>query len=268
MNGLLKLTLEEEVEQIKNNYFELENITKSLIEMRTARWIKLGFLLNDHQQHVLWAGESWTIWVAEKFPFLKQRRREHAIYLANIAEEKLVPYYFMGIDRLYDFFKKLVEYHADPELKDVCKELDFAFGTSTDTDEDKEEFNRRSDQVREYFKFKGNFKKAQYDKDLLIDVLKTGVKFSPSDYDDIKELVKNNKPIDDFMMNMIVTGTSPSVQNSAGTCREGIHIIIGKFIETIDEYILQNEIPSYLSRESVSRCYEKMCWLMTKCNEV
>jgi hypothetical protein len=268
MNESLKLTLEEEVEQIKKNYFELENITKSLIEMRTARWIKLGFMLNDHQQHVLSEGKAWTIWVAEKFPFLKQRRREQAMYLANIAEEKLEPYYFMGIDRLYGFFKKLVDYHADPELKDVCKELNFAFGNTMDTDEDKEEFNRRSDQVLEYFKFKGNFKKEQYDKGLLIDVLKTRAKFTPSDYEDIKELVKNNKPIDDFLMNMIVTGTSPSVQNSAGASQESIHIIIGKLEQTIDVYISLGKIPLYLSKEAVKNCYEKMSWLMTKCNEV
>jgi hypothetical protein len=121
--------------------------------------------------------------------------------------------------------------------------------------------------VREYFKFKGNFKKAQYDKDLLIDVLKTGAKFTPSDYEDIKELVKINKPIDDFLMNMIVTGTAPVVQNTTATSQESIHIIIGKLEQTIDVYISLGKIPLYLSKESVKNCYEKMNWLMTKCNE-
>jgi hypothetical protein len=257
----LKLSLDEEVEQIKNNYFELENITKSLIEMRTTRWIKLGYMLNDHQQHVISEGKTWTIWVAEKFPFLKQRRREQAMYLANIAEEKLQPYYFMGIDRLYDFFKKLIDYHADPELIDVCKEFNFGFGNTTDTEEDKEEFNRRSDQVRECFKFKGSFKNAQYDKDLLIDVLKTGAKITPGDYEEIHKLVKNNKPIDDFLMDILMTGTSPSSGAPNKIGNESILALLAKLNQTIDIYIAVGKIPHYLSKETVLDSCKKLTWL-------
>ena len=99
-------------------------------------------------------------------------------------------------------------------------------------------------------------------------MIKAGGQFTSGDYEEIERLSNNNESIDDYLINMLMTGTSPPSKNSKSTGNESIYVILAKLEQSIDRFILQNEIPWYLSKETVGKCHEKICWLMTKCNEV
>jgi len=261
-------SLDDEVTEIYNFYSDFNKMNESIVEMNTERWVKLGGLLNDHEKHVIAAGKNWVSWVTDRISFCGKRRRQQIMFVALVSADKIKPFYSMGIDKMYIFIKKLENYHKDLELIDILNEFKFSGKPKIDTDEDKKELNNSADQVIEYFKFKGNCSTLKYEKDLVIDVIKAGGQFTSGDYEEIERLSNKNESIDDYLINMLMTGTSPPSKNSKSTGNESIYVILAKLEQTIDEFILQNEIPLYLSKETVGKCHEKICWLMTKCNEV
>ena len=236
------LPIDEEAKTIKLVYFQYQGIKKNLIEIRTRNWLSLGRMLNIHRTKVESAGYQWTVWAVEHFPFLKQRRREMAMELANFGP-KVEPYFFMGLDRLYDLFHKLQEYHKDPDFKLVSKRFRFIFKIEPETDETKDEKNKGADKIIEFFKFKAQTNNVNVNKDLLLDVIDSGVTFRKSDYEHIKNLATTNPTgAEDYLHQSHCIGATPKTKTSI-QARESIHVILAKLIQTVKGFEKSKSYP-------------------------
>ena len=240
--GFENLSIDDEAKKIKQAYFQCQGIDKDLVEIRTHNWLNLGRMLNIHRKKVESAGYQWTIWAVEHFPFLKQRRREMAMELASFGH-KVEPYFYMGLDRLYDLFHKLQTYHKDPDFELVSKRFGFIFKVEQETDETKVEKNKSADKIIELFKFKARTNNVAINKDLLLDVIDSGVKFQKSDYEHITKLASANPTAaDDYLRQSICNGASPKTLTSA-QAKESIHVILAKLIQTVEEFEKSRSYP-------------------------
>ncbi len=230
MSDFQNLSIDEEAKKIKIAYYQYEGVDKNLVEIRTGIWLNIGRMLNIHRKKVESAGNQWTVWAPEKFPFLKKRRREMAMELANFGP-KAEQFLYMGIDRLYNFFHKLLQYHDDPDFKLVTKRFGLLLKTAPETDEERAEKNIIADKIIEFFKFKGQTNNASVNKDMLMDVIDSGVTFKESDYDQIKKIAATNPSAAyDYLEVMLSNGSPPRTRTS-------------KLIQTIEGFEKMNSFP-------------------------
>jgi hypothetical protein len=260
-----KISLEDEVNNIQKYYENFENDHKTVVEINAERWVKLGIMLAEHQQHVVANGKKWEEWVIQHFLFLKERRRQQAMALTVYKIETLRPYFYLGFDRLYCFFILLKNYMNEPDLQALLKEFGFSSSPEIDGEDKSAEIKKSVDQVMEFYKFKSNCKNMQYDYELLKDVIKTGTEFSSSEFTEIQNRAKNGQSVDDFLLNKLIAGTTGSGgQSSSG--KVGIIPLLAMLIQTVDGYISDDEIPVYLPQHTVNLCHDRLTWLREKCN--
>ena len=259
-----KCSLEDEVKNIHDFYSNFENDHKSVVEINAERWVNLGIMLNQHQQHVLAEGKKWEEWVIQHFLFLKERRRQQAMALANFKIETLRPFFYMGFDRLYYFFNFLINYYKEPDLPAILKEFGFSSSPEIDGDDKSGEIKKSVDQVRVFYKFKANCTNIKYDEELLKDVIKNGAVFLSSEFTEIQNRAKNGQSVDDFLFNKLITGSAgPGGQSSSG--QVGIIPLLAMLIQTVDGYMSDDEIPTYLPHHMVNLCHDRLVWLKKQC---
>ncbi len=259
-NSIIKEDLEEDAKKIKIIYYQSENVQKSLVEIRTNNWCNLGRMLLDHCSNVLSAGFNWDVWVADHFHYISDRRIEQCMELARFGE-KIEPYFYMGIDRIYDLFHKLLNYKNDPEFKKIGRRFKFTFKTTPTTKNDRTEHNKKADMIREYFKFKNNVNNNKISRDLLCDVIECGGKFSKQDYIFFNDISKNKEDLDEYLLKTMSNGSSPVQKKKIRGSREGINVILSKLIQTIKKYEEANKYPEYLDINIFEKAYRKLTLL-------
>ena len=242
MSDFQNLSIDEEAKKIKIAYYQYEGVDKNLVEIRTCIWLNIGRMLIIHRKKVESADIQWTVWAPEKFPFLKQRRREMVMELANFGP-KVEPFLYMGVDRLYDFIHKLLQYHDDPDFHLISKRFGVFLKTAPETDEERAEKNIIADKIIEFFKFKRQTNNVNVDKDRLMDVIDSGVTFNKSDYEQITNLAATNAAAaDDYLREAHANGSAPTTSTSTHA-RESLHNILAKLIQTIEEFEKINSFP-------------------------
>jgi hypothetical protein len=237
------LSIEEEAKRIRMAYFQNEAVNRNLVEIRTKNWVNLGRMLNIHRKGVEAAGRQWSVWAVDHFPFLKQRRREMAMELANFGS-KVEHYLYMGMDRLYDLFHKLKKYHGEPEFQLIANRFGYLFKIQPETEETKVEMNKNADKIREFFRFKEQMKNNSFDRDLLLDVIEAGGKFEKKDYEEINKLTSSNpQGVNEFLRSTLCNGGTPKGRSTKPAAKDSIQIILAMLIETIDKFEVLNTYP-------------------------
>ena len=242
-------SLDEDANKIKILFYQTLAMDRNLVEIRTKNWIALGTMLNQHKINVEAAGHNWRVWAVEHFEFLKHRRREIAMEVANFGP-KVFDYIYMGLDRLYDFFHKIKKYQKDPDFRLIARRFGYMLKVYPEGDEEKEEINKKADKIREFFKFKGEVTNTSFDKELLLGTIEAGGTFSLIDYKTLKNQ-KNPQAINDFLELKLATGSS-STKSSRPATQESIHIILSKLIQTVRQYQSSKQYPPFLSKQLVN----------------
>jgi hypothetical protein len=257
-------SLKKEAEEIRSFYNTIDSDHASVIEIRAEQWMRLGAKLNEHQKHVEAEGLNWTKWAIEHFRFIGERRRQQAMFLGGIGIEKLKNQLYMGFDRLYLLWSTLFDYHREPDLTEILKT--FGFSDKPTPDENEQEILKTAaDHVSEFYKFKRNNSQVQYDRDLLIAAIISGCKFSGPDFKKISEIVKQNQPVDGYLLEKLATGSGGSNKSINRGSRESIFLLLAKIIQSIDIYMSTNSVPPFLSKELVGTCHNRLTWLVENC---
>jgi hypothetical protein len=236
------LSIYVEVEKIEQAYKQFKRVDKNLVEIRTRNWLNLGLMLIIHRKKVESAGHKWTEWVPEKLPFLKPRRRQMAEKLAE-NPSTAARFLYMGIDRLDEFFHKIQTYHHDPDFKIVTKRYGLFLKTPPETDEERAEKNKIADKIIEFFKFKGQTNNVSVNKDLLMDVIDSGVKFQKSAYEHVTKLAAANPTAaDEYLLTALAIGSPPTTRTSTQPTAS-INIILARLIESVEGFQRNNIYP-------------------------
>jgi len=235
-------SIEEEVRYIKMLVFQNQAVDRNLIEIRTRNWIELGRLLNIHRKKVEAAGFQWSVWAVDHFPFLKQRRREMAMELANFGP-RVESYLYMGIDRLYDLLHKLQNFRGKSDFDRVAKRFGYIFKIQEETEETKADKNKQADKIREFFKFSDELKNVPFDKDLLMDVIESGSTFKPKDYDFLKTKSHSPNEVNEFLLKTLSDGQTPTGRPPSQTSKKSIHVILAMLIQSVDKMEADNSYP-------------------------
>lgn len=252
------VSLEDEIKEIKATYETILNIDKGLMEVRVWFWRKLGDALREHKKHVLKAGYKWEAWAVEHFRNIGVTRRQQCMVISRYGDS-LEKYYFIGFDRIYYFANTMVRSQKDPELKEIARR----FGINLKIERkniDHRKYMFVLDKMKEYFSFKLKMKGTQYDKDLVLSAIDTGVSFAKSDYESLK-----NNQIDksEYLMAMILNCGSPKSKVGSDK-KESTIVLLAKLSENIDVYISNNKIPQYLSKGTVRCALLKLAYLYKK----
>ena len=247
-------SLDEDAKKIEILFYQTLAMDRNLVEIRTKNWIALGTMLNQHKINVEAAGHNWRAWAVENIEFLKQRRREIAMEVANFGK-KVFDYLYMGLDRLYDFFHKLKKYQKDPDFRLIAKRFWYMLKVYPEGDEEKTEINKNADKIREFFKFKGEVTNTSFDRELLLGTIEAGGTFNEKDFKSLKNQ-KNPQMINDFLKLKLATGSSStksaSTKSSKPATQESIHIILSKLIQTVRQYQSSKQYPPFLSKQLVN----------------
>lgn len=243
VNGL---TLEAEAAQIKSFFDKIEKTSRSLTEIKTAEWAQLGHMLINHRKHVEAEGFIWTPYAIEEFPWLKERRRQQCMALAEFGD-RVRPYYFMGIDRIYDLFNKLIHHLNDPDFNHIRIRYAYIFDPAMKSLPEKEDVKVKSDVIRDFFKFRNQVKRNDYDKDLVFDALEAGCTFGKKDYEYLNQPSVTPDDIDLYLLKMMVAASSPASHKSSSNSRIRIQIILTMLLQTVQGYNAENIIPEFLS---------------------
>jgi hypothetical protein len=248
VNGL---TLEAEAAKINSFYDEIEKTTCDQNEYWTAQRAKLGHMLNQHQRRVVELKINWTKYAIETFPKLEKRTREKYMALAAFGD-RVKPYYYMGVDRVYYLFNKLIHYHNDPDFQHIRSKYAYIFDPASKTRLEKEDVKIKADVIRNFFKFKNQVKRNDLDKnlkDFVLDVLEAGCTFGKKDYEYLNQPNVTPNDIVQYLIKMMVTASSPAQQKSSSTSRISIHVILSQLLQTLQGYNAKNIIPEFLSVE-------------------
>ena len=216
-------SLLDQVEKIKNDYMDFNQYNEGIVSANTKRWIGLGRQLNDHKKNVIANGINWRLWVTEHILFIKVRRRQQIMIVAELSDETVTPLLTMGIDRLYTFIMKLITYSSDPEIKDILKVFNFQLKQHIDNDDSIDEQNASADKVCEYFKYKKECVSVQQDRELVIAIIASGAKFEKKDYENINSQIKIKGTADEYLKAMLYNGSSPSSSTSSKVEIESLH---------------------------------------------
>jgi hypothetical protein len=245
VNGL---TLDAEAAKINSFYDKIEKTTCDLNEHWTTQRVKLGHMLNHHQRRVIELGISWTQYAIETFPKLEKRTREKYMAVAAFGD-RVKPYYYMGVDRVYYLFNKLIHYYNDPDFQHIRSRYAYIFDPASKTLLEKEDVKVKADVIRNFFTFKNQVKRNDFDKDLLLDVLEAGCTFGKKDYEYLNQPNVTPNDIVQYLIKMMVTASSPAQQKSSSTSRISIHVILSQLFQTLQGYNAKNIIPEFLSVE-------------------
>lgn len=266
--GLLQksaLNLEEEIMRVKRKFGEIKHINCCLSEINTKSWIELGTMLIDLRVSVEAEGYTWTSWVAEKLSFLKERRRQQCMFLADRNKNGILePFFHLGIDRLYDLLKKLETYANDIDMSLIMATYGKFFKPGSQEIEQKSETKRIIDIILDFFKFKNQVRNKTFDKKLLLNVLETGGKFQAKDYKQLNSSLVTPKEINEFFMTMILTGSSPIGHSSTSTNKKSIFIILSELYETVTDFLDKSSYPKHLSVAFLDIVISKLTTLRNK----
>ncbi len=240
------LTLEAEAAQIVILYDKIENTKRSQIEINTAHKAHLGQMLNNHKKRVEDLEINWTQYAIEKFPMLKERTREKCMALSGWGD-RLKPYYYMGLDRIYYLFNKLIHYQKDPDFDHIRSRYAYIFDPTMKSLPEKEDVKIKADVIRNFFKFKNQIKRNDYNKDLVFDALEAGCTFGKKDYEYLNKPSVTPDDIDLYLLKMMVTAGSPASQKSSSSSRTSIQVILSMLLQTVQGYNAENIIPEFLS---------------------
>ena len=240
------LTLEAEAAQIKNFYDEIEKTNRNLTEIRTAEWAQLGLMLILHREHVEADGFIWTPYAVETFPWLKERRRQQCMALAEFGD-RVRPYYFMGIDRIYDLFNKLIHHLNDPDFDHIRSRYAYIFDPAMKSLPEKEDVKVKADFIRNFFKFKNQVKRNDCNKDLVLDALEAGCTFGKKDYEYVNQPSVTPDEIDLYLLKMMVAAGSPASHKSFSSSKTSIQVILSMLLQTVQGYNADDVIPEFFS---------------------
>jgi len=257
-------TLEDEVKIINDAATKVGAINKTLTEIHTENWHKLGMLLTEHMNHVIKRkGNVWKVWATEKFsPLIKEKRRQQCMALVRYGKN-VDRYYYMGIDRIYDLFNKLDDCSKfnKVEFEYATKRFGFVFEIEPQTDEEKAHLNKSADLIIEFFKFIRNVKHKKYDKELVADTIVSGGTFNKKDFEELNDPSKTKSDIQKHLIKMIATGSSSATSSPSQRSPESIQVLLTKIIQTVDKYLSSNEWPEYLEDELVDEAINKLAIL-------
>jgi len=247
------VSLEQQVLIIQDVYQQIKSKDKTLMAIRTRVWCKLGKMLIEHRKNVLKAGYTWDFWVLDHFPYIKERRRQQCMKIAECNEKTLEYFYHLGFDRLYELIGTLQPYMKDIDYKYIVTDkYGYIFRNIQQDAEDKEDFNTKIDIIIKYFTFKKNIASKVFNRELVIDTLEAGVNFKKPDYDYLNSAISE----DDFnlyLTKMILTAGSPSKSSSQSTSsRVSIYVMIAQMLESLREYNSTNNYPQHLNMFSVN----------------
>ena len=243
-------SLDQQVRVINITCAQNMGVNKNLVEIKTQNWINIGNMLIEHRKYVEKSGHVWTVWAFEHFPYLRKRRRE-MIMEAGTFGDRVFPYLYMGIDRLYDFFHKLITYQNHPDYKTVTAKFNIFRKDTPESEETKAMFNEKADMIREFFKFVGKITNKTYNRDLLLDVIETGVTFRENDYEELNKS-KTQESFDLYLKNMLANGSSPSSQSTAPKANESLNSLLSKVIQTIRGYQASQNYPKVIAKSLVA----------------
>ena len=247
------VSLEQQVLIIQGLYHQIESKDKTLMAMRTRVWCKLGKRLIEHRKNVLQAGYTWEFWVMDHFPYIKERRRQQCMKIAECNEKTLEYFYHFGFDRLYEIITKLQPYMKDADYKYIVNEkYGYVFHNIQQDAEDKENFNSKIDIIIKYFTFKKNIASKVFNRELIIDTLEAGVDFKKTDYDYLNQSTISQDEFNLYLTKMILTASSPANSSSKSTStRVSIYVMIAQMLESLRDYNSTNNYPQYLNMFSV-----------------
>lgn len=160
--------------------------------------------------------------------------------------DEAVPYFFMGLDRAYDYLNKCYKYRNDPDLDYLHHKYAGVLEDQPQTEEERTVFNVKIDIIKNYFKFKNQVNRHDYDRNLVIDVLETGCKFTKQDYDFINKTSVSPGKIAIHLDRMLFTGSSPLNTTQSSPAKISIYDLLCELSETVSEFETKGTIPEYL----------------------
>jgi len=257
MNSSIEsVTLEEEATEIEHLFCKMCQSDKTLTEARTMSWVQLGKRLIRHRQNIESQNIVWTTYAINKFPFLKERRRQQCMALAEHGD-RIIPYYYMGIDRLYDIFNKLRRYHKDLDFDYICKKrYPLLFEEEPQSDSEKATLNSKIDVIRNFFSLKKQVKRTDLNRESVVEVLETGYLFTDNDIEYLNKKSVSN--VDEYLQRLILTGSSSAYQSPTSHSRIGIYIIFSQLLETVQQYSRDKKFPEYLTMDLFNTVIEEL----------
>lgn len=240
------ISIEREATEIKQFFETMCQSDKTLTEARTMSWVQLGKKLILHRQNVKSQKIVWTTYAINKFPFLRERRRQQCMVLAGHGD-RIIPYYYMGIDRIYYVFNKLKKHHKDPDFDYVCKKrYPLLFESKPQSDSEKATLNSQIDVIRNFFSLKEQVKRTDLNRDGVIETLETGYLFTDKDIEYLKKTSVSSNDINKYLERLILTGSSSVYQFPVSHSRIGICSILSQLLETVQQCRIKNKVHEYL----------------------
>jgi hypothetical protein len=251
------LSLEMEADHIKRMYQKVFDIDRGLVEQRVWFWRALGDVLYIHRDHVIAAGHPWQEWATKHFRKLGHTRREQCIALTEYGAS-LEVFYFLGIDFLYPFANLMsAKFVGDPEIKRVSKFFRLNVGANI-IHVDQTKYRIDIEKMYEYFKFKNKMSGAAYDRDMVLDVIDTGVVFNNHDYKSLKDLASNPAGQYKYLFEMRVNVGSPKGPKQSVSQQDSMLNVMANFIVLADKHISSGKFPSYLTKSKMHPFLKKV----------
>jgi hypothetical protein len=242
-----------EADAIIETYGKQRLFDEKATVIRTRQWLEIGKMLNKHKDNVEKAGKLWTVWAAEKFPFLRKKRREQCMALVKFGP-KVEPYLAMGIDRMYSFLGTVEGNVNHPDFEFIWGKYKHTFKLESGK-ADENEFNASADKMKEFFKFKKNVKNKHCEKENIVSAIETGTIFEKKDYETLNNPKISKDETERYLRAMILTGTSPSntQQNYIIDTDKAasIQVLITRLVDTINHCNNTNKVPQYLSIQTI-----------------
>ena len=259
--------LEKEAKEILATYEKQMLFDEKIVVKRTRQWLEIGKMLNIHKDNVEKAGKLWTIWASEKFPLLRQRRREQCMELANFGP-KMDSYLGMGIDRMYTFVHTVKENREHPDF-------DFIWGIFKNTFKledgkaNDDEVNASADSIDQFFKLRKNVNNKHCENEILVRAIKAGSTFSQKDYDNLNKPNLSKSETEQYLSTMILTGASPSNLQQNSTMQTtndttSIEVLVTRLVDTIKNCEKANKFPKFLSVQTIDEGIKALKYLKEK----
>ena len=252
------LSIEDEAKKLDELCLHIFEIDLSLTEARVRFWRELGEMLMEHKSHVKISGHGWEKWAVTHFKFLKATRRDQCMSLAKYADS-LELFYFLGIDRLYYFANLMVKFHGDPDIRPIAKRFNLDAGKNL-INVNQDEYRKNIDKLYEYFKLKLKLNGVNCDKEFVLDVIDSGVKFSKVDYEVLIKLQSDPDKQSKFLLKMLLNGGTPKGNQTTGDNKDSTMLLMAKFIENIDSYKITGRIPADYTKQIVRQFFDSATW--------
>ncbi|MBF0234022.1 MAG: hypothetical protein HQK65_13440 [Desulfamplus sp.] len=257
----------EQAKLIKEAIINNNEKINSSEERTTNRWRQLGDILIKHKKTVEAENKKWVDWCYEnlfsrngEYSFGK-KRCEQSIWLAERGD-RIKPYYYMGIDRLYYFFNSLSNENDLELYKNLINKYEIFSRAAPQSEDERIDACKRADIVQGYIKFNNNVNNKNYDKEMVLKVLESGGEFKEKEYKYLSDPKLSHADIENFLIQMIINGSSPLNSSTSTPSNENTQVLLSKVCQNVSVYLEVGKAPIYLDKLLVEKSIMKLNSLM------